>query len=173
MVTRKTKQTLVAAVTFTILPLLVIIKSAGTLFGSGPDIAQASYDTLRFIVTDAAGNDGEISLTDQQKQAVDHIAILQSQQFGPSPLHRGAKTIIDDKNQIPPPKLPSLQITVQMIMSSSTGNTALINGKPYNVGQSLQDSAWSVSEIDGDARSVTIENKQTGESLVFVVQTPG
>ncbi|MCH8823987.1 MAG: hypothetical protein IH984_10805 [Planctomycetes bacterium] len=172
MVTRKTKQSLIAAVTFAILPLLVIIKSAGTLFGSGPEIARASYETLPFIVPDDAGND-ELSLTDQQSQAVDYIAILQSKQFGPSPLHRGAKTIIGDKNPFPPPKLPSLQITVQMIMSSSAGNTVLIDGKPYKVGQKLKDSAWIVSEIDGEARSVTVENKRTGQSMVFVVQTPG
>lgn len=172
MVTRKTKQSLIAAVTFAILPILVIIKSAGTLFGSGPEIVQASYETLPFIVPDDAGND-ELSLTDQQKHAVDYIAILQSKQFGPSPLHRGAKTIIGDNNPFPPPALPSLQITVQMIMSSSAGNTALIDGKPYKVGQKLKDSAWIVSEIDGEARSVTVENKQTGQSMVFVVQTPG
>ena len=172
MVTRKTKQSLIATVTFAILPLLVIFKSAGTLFGSGPEIAQASYETLSFIVPDVAEND-ELSLTDQQMQAVEHIAILQSEQFGPSPLHRGVKTIIGDKNQLPPPTLLSLQITVQMIMSSSAGNTALIDGKPYKVGQKLIDSAWIVSEIDGEARSVTVENKQTGQSMVFVVQTPG
>ena len=172
MVTRKTKQSLIATVTFAILPLLVIFKSAGTLFGSGPEIAQASYETLPFIVPDVAEND-ELSLTDQQMQAVEHIAILQSEQFGPSPLHRGVKTIISDKNQFPPPTLLSLQITVQMIMSSSAGNTALIDGKPYKVGQKLKDSAWTVSEIDGEARSVTVENKQTGQSMVFVVQTPG
>jgi len=172
MVTRKTKQSLIAAVTFTILPLLVIIKSAGTLFGSGPEIVRASYETLPFIVPDAAGND-ELSLTDQQQQAVNHIASLQSKEFGPSPLHRVGEIIGGDENPLSPIMSPSLQITIQMIIGSTAGNTALIDGKPYKVGQTLKDPAWIIRKIDVDARSVTIENKQSGQSLVFVVQTPG
>ena len=168
MVTRKTKQSVIAAVTFSILPLLVIIKSADTLFGSGPEIARASYDRMPFIVSDAADND-EVSLTDQQQQAVGHIANLQSQEFGPSPLHRVGEIVSGDEN---PGKSPSLQITVQMIIGSTAGNTALIDGKPYKVGQTLKDPVWIVRNIDVDARSVTIENKQSGQSLVFVVQTP-
>lgn len=171
MVTRKTKQSMIAAVTFAVLPVLVVIKSADTLFGSGPEIARASYDRLPFIVPDDDGSD-ELSMTDQQMQAIDHIAILQSQQFGPSPLHREGETISGNENPFSTPTLPSLQITVQMIMSSSAGNTALIDGKPYKVGQNLKDSAWIVRKIDGEARSVTMENTQTGQSMVFVVQTP-
>lgn len=171
MVTRKTKQSVIAAVTFSILPLLVIIKSAGTLFGSGPEIARASYDRMPFIVNDAADND-EVSLTDQQQQAIGHIAYLQSQEFGSSPLHRVGESIGGDENPLSPIMPPSLQITVQMIIGSTAGNTALIDGKPYKVGQTLKDPAWIVRKIDVDARSVTIENKQSGESLVFVVQSP-
>ncbi len=171
MVTRKTKQSMIAAVTFAILPLLVVIKSANTLFGTGPEIARASYGSLEF--NPDATNKEELSITDQQRQAIDYIATLQSQQFGQSPLHREVETISGDKNPVPQPKLASLQITLQMIMSSSSGNTALIDGKPYKVGQYLKDSVWIVREIDGEALSVTMENEQTGQSIVFVVQTPG
>ena len=59
-----------------------------------------------------------------------------------------------------------------MIIGSTAGNTALIDGKPYKVGQTLKDPVWIVRNIDVDARSVTIENKQSGQFLVFVVQTP-
>lgn len=172
MVTRKVKQSLIATVTFAILPLLVIIKSADTLFGSGPEIAHALDDGLPFIVPDADGKD-ELVMTDQQREALAHIAIIKAQQFGPSPLHRVIEVDSGDVNLPPPTVLPSLHITVQMIMSSSAGNTALIDGKAYKVGQKLKDSFWVIRIIDGQARSVTIENTQTGQSKVVNVQTPG
>lgn len=169
MVTRKTKQSLIATVTFAILPLLVIIKSADTLFGSGPEIAQASYDRLSFIVSDADEKD-EVSLSDQQKEAFNYIAILKTQQFGSSPLHRVVENSVIEKPSTHA-KSTALQITIQIIMSSSAGNTALINGKVYKVGQKFEE-YWIIHKIDGEDRSVTLENIKTGKYLVFEVQTP-
>ncbi len=171
MVTRKTKQSLIATVTFAILPVLVITKSAATLFGGGPEIAQASYDRLPFIVNDEVDN-VDLSLTDQQQEAFAHIALLKEQQFGQSPLHRATETVIGNDNTSPPPVLPSLQITIQMIMSSTAGNTALIDGKPYKVGDKLLKSPWIIRQIDGEARSVTLENPQTGQTEIVEVQAP-
>lgn len=171
MVTRKTKQSLIATLTFAILPVLVIVKSADTLFGGGPGIAIASHDRLPFIIPDADQKD-EVSLSDQQVQALDHIAILKAQQFGSSPLHRvvdNGKVIKKPSTQIVSSKL---QVTVQIIMTSTAGNTALIDGKVYKVGQSLAKTSWLISKIDGEARSVTLENTNTGQTLEFVVQSP-
>ena len=86
--------------------------------------------------------------------------------------NRAGKIVISDKITSPSIKSPALQITVQMIMSSASGNTALIDGKPYKVGQKLNESAWTISKIDGEARSVTLENSQTGQSVVVQVQVP-
>lgn len=169
MVTRKTKQSLIATVTFAILPLLVIIKSADTLFGSGPEIVHASYDRLSFIVSDADEKD-EVSISDQQKEAFNYIAILKTQQFGSSPLHRVVENSVIEKPSTHV-KSTELQITIQIIMSSSAGNTALIDGKVYKVGQQFEE-FWIIRKIDGEDRSVTLENTTTGQFLVFEVQTP-
>ena len=109
--------------------------------------------------------------TEQQRTAADHIEFLKDQPFGPSPLHRLAAPITPDQTPVvSQPNLPTVR--VQMIMASVSGSVALIDGKPYRVGDSLGKTSWIMAAIDADALAVTCRHARTGETTVISVQTP-
>ena len=168
--TRETKHSLTGTAAFAILPLLLLLKTIIALFG-GPSSVQASIQPVIVIDPPGAGAPQE-PWTEQQRTAAAHIEFLKDQPFGPSPLHRLATPITPDQNPvISRADLPTVR--VQMIMASSSGNAALINGKRYGVGDSLGKTSWIIATIDADALAVTFEHSRTGQTTVISVQTPG
>ena len=131
---------------------------------------QATIQPALMIDPSGAGTPQE-RWTEQQRTAADHIEFLKDQPFGPSPLHRLAAPITPDQTPVvSQPNLPTVR--VQMIMASVSGSVALIDGKPYRVGDSLGKTSWIMAAIDADALAVTCRHARTGETTVISVQTP-
>ncbi len=164
------KHSLTGTAAFAILPLLLLLKTTIALFG-GPSSVQATIQPA--LVTDPSGaSTPPERWTEQQRAAADHIEFLKDQPFGPSPLHRLAAPITPDQAPVVSrPDLPTVR--VQMIMASSSGNAALIDGKRYRVGDSLDKTSWVIAVIDADALAVTFKHVQSGQTTVISVQTPG
>ena len=168
--TREIKHSLTGTAAFAILPLLLLLKTTIALFG-GPSSVQATIQPA-FVIDPSGASTPQERWTEQQRTAADHIEFLKDQPFGPSPLHRLAAPITPDQTPvIPRADLPTVR--VQMIMASSSGNAALINGKRYSVGDSLGKTSWVVAAIDADALAVTFKHAQSGQTTVISVQTPG
>ena len=66
-----------------------------------------------------------------------------------------------------------LDVELQAIMAASRGNTALIDGQPYRVGDVLPDGEWEVVSITSENRSVLLRSVEDGEERRLVVKTPG
>jgi len=106
-------------------------------------------------------------LDEHQRAAVTHIVQLREEPFGSSPFYyapTGSLTMVVENGD---PATP--QFAVQMILTSSTGNIALINGEKYMIGDALADTGWVISEIDAKDRSVVIEDPETGRTAVRTV----
>ena len=167
--TREIKHSLTGTAAFAILPLLLLLKTTIALFG-GPSSVQATIQPALMIDPSGAGAPQK-RWTEQQRIAADHIEFLKDQPFGPSPLHRLAAPITPDQTPVvSQPNLPTVR--VQMIMASVSGSVALIDGKPYRVGDSLGKTSWIIAAIDADALAVTCRHARTGETTVISVQTP-
>lgn len=68
------------------------------------------------------------------------------------------------------PAAPSF--TVQAILSSSSGKTALIDGKAVREGQKVRGTDWEVVTIDSEARSVTLRFSGSDRTITIAVETP-
>ncbi len=112
--------------------------------------------------------------TAQQQRAADHALQLADRAFGSSPLYRGpmADLVSLDNNDEEPSQSP-LEVTIQMVLASSSGNIALINNERYGVGDQLNDNEWTVTAIDGEQRSVTFRHSGTSETTTRFVHSPG
>ena len=163
------KHSLTGTAAFAILPLLLLLKTTIALLG-GPSSAQATIQPA-LVIDPSGGGAPQEPWTAQQRAAADHIEFLKDQPFGPSPLHRPAAPITPDQTPVvSQPNLPTVR--VQMIMASVSGSVALIDGKSYRVGDSLEKTSWIIAAIDADALAVTFKHARTGETTVISVQTP-
>jgi hypothetical protein len=61
--------------------------------------------------------------------------------------------------------------SIQAIMGSSRGATALINGRRYAIGDTFEETTWIVAAIDPIARTVAFEEKETGRTVTGSVST--
>jgi hypothetical protein len=170
MPTIETKRRLTAGGMF-ILPLVLVKATALVVGGTGPAQVAAAPD-----VADPAPLQpvmlAERAWSDEQRAAVRHIAELHEKPFGPTPLYyeprdRESAPIFEDPRFDPAP-----EFIVQAILSSASGDTALINGKAYHVGDVIEQTEWRIIAIDGSARSVTILDPRTDQTTTRSVQTP-
>ena len=65
------------------------------------------------------------------------------------------------------------ELQLQAILASKSGNTALINGEAYRVGETVKNSEWTITAIDGRARSVTLKHEPTDRVDTIHVKRPG
>jgi hypothetical protein len=61
--------------------------------------------------------------------------------------------------------------SIQAIMGSSRGATALINNRRYAIGDAYEETTWIVAAIDPIARTVTFEEKETARTVTRSVST--
>ena len=170
MPTIETKRRLAAGGMF-ILPLVLVKVTALMIGGTGPAQVAAAPD-----VADPAPLQpvmlAERAWSDEQRAAARHIAELMDEPFGPTPLYyepRGRESvpIFEDPQSDPAP-----EFIVQAILSSAAGNTALIDGEAYRVGDVIGRTEWRIIAIDGAARSVTVLDPRTDRTETRSVQTP-
>lgn len=118
--------------------------------------------------------------TTRQIDAGKYIAKLRGMSFSPTPflyeVHDDGSTpmvtVSTDPVGTPPAMVDASKFTLQAILSSSIGKTALIDGKPYREGETIRDSAWVVQSIAIDKRSVTLKESAQGRVLTIMVEIP-
>ena len=157
-----------------VLPM-VLVKVAGALLGGGPEDADArSIPPPPTHRTAPPVPPPDWSWSDQQVAAAEYVAALRSRSFGDAPFYyrKKAPDPGDGVIEVPVPDLLP-DVEVQMILSAPSGNRALINGRPYGVGDLIDGIGWFVQEIDGMKYSVVLEHPETKRRTTIKVKVPG
>jgi len=166
MLTSDSKRKL-AAIGMFALPIAIVKIAAGVL--GGPSGAQAQ-GTLSVAPPPAPNaTRPAVEITRREQIALAHIARLDETAFGPTPmLHaRAGGPVIG-----PEPRDPGVpRFRVNAIMVSSSGNKALIDGRSLEVGDTI--AGWTIIDINGVTRAVTIQDPETGRIAAGSVQRPG
>jgi hypothetical protein len=160
-----------------LLPLLVV-KGYG-VFMKVPTPQTANAGTTSNTVNTTIASDPKRTWSRHERDAGEHIALLDARQYGPSPL--------DHREPPPPGPPPSTQPTIikqpgnmrltrplvklQLIWASDRVNIALIDGKRYREGDPLKNTGWIVTEIDGLKRRVRLESED-GEQTEYIFIDP-
>ncbi|MCH8344864.1 MAG: hypothetical protein IH983_12870 [Planctomycetes bacterium] len=164
MMTRDAKRRLATIGVF-ILPIVLVKVVAAPMWHRGPAAAEASITPTPVVAIQRVAAGPQWS--EQQRAAAQHVAYLRTQPFGPTPLYY-------DPPQPPPDRSGSSDtlghVAVQMIMSTASGDLALINGKRYRTGDRLGDAGWIVSEINASSGSVTLKHPASDRSVVVSVR---
>lgn len=169
MPTNETKRRLAVGGMF-ILPLVLVKATALFLGGTGPvEVSAAPAAAVPAPVAPIMST--QRRWTEREQAAARHIAQLHGEPFGSTPLYyepRGGETVVVFED---PEVLSAPDFIVQAVLSSSAGNTALIDGRPLRVGAALGETGWQITEIDAEARSVTIWDPRTDRTATRSVQT--
>ncbi len=158
MLTSETRRRLLTGGVFGLPMALVWV--TGRMVG-GPGTAEAGETPQLAVVALNLDDIAAAPPTPAQLAAAKYIDALASEEFGPTPLHHrrpddAAPVVIDDPEDAPVP-----EFTVTLIMTASTGNRALIDGKVYTVGQELAGTGWTIIDIDARRRLVSIRDPKT------------
>ncbi len=156
---------------------LVLVQVAGVLLGGGgPEDAKGGViipmPPTQWTALPVPTPDW--SWSDQQVAAAEYVAALRSRSFGDAPFYYRKKAPDPGEGVIEVP-VPDLlpDVEVQMILSAPSGNRALINGRPYGVGDLIDGIGWIVIEIDGKSYSVVLEHPETKRRTTITVRVPG
>ncbi len=160
---------LISLVVF-ILPV-ALVKVGGSLLGSpGRGTAVESLDAVKPRPFKPPGPQA-VSWTAQQKAAADHVAILKTQPFSSTPFYyRHEEPGEKPPDDTPPDDTPP-ELYLQVVLTSRRGNVALIDSKPYRVGDLIKREEWRVIKIDGHDRSVTLKHEKTDRTALIYVPT--
>jgi hypothetical protein len=156
-----------------------LVKLTGLYLGQqGPSAAQAAEADPSAPAANAAPTKAP-TWTTRQVEAGKYIASLRGKSCGPTPFLYEARdpqstavTVSSDPVPIGTPTTDVSKYTVQAILSSSMGTTALINGKPYRVGDTIRESSWVIQTIAADTRSVTLRDSVQGRLETIHVEIP-
>ena len=149
---------------------VAVVKFTGWFYGIGaPADASAAVEVNPVVDVPMAAAVSDV-ITDQQRGAALKIAALYKQPFGETPFYYDAREISiepDGPIQIDP-SAPT--VIVQAILASAAGDTALISGKMYKVGDEFEKSGWFITVIDNKARAVTLKNPKTEREVTASVR---
>jgi hypothetical protein len=186
---RKLAMLLAFAMPLVLLKFTTAFVTGGRLgTGSGPRSAAAQ------LPSDGEGPHSPMSLIEQQMKATseqerrvaEYIAQLRQLPFGRNPLYyepRPERAEVQPSKPIPPPAAQPplvhdrLEARVQAIMGTreqgGTGSPmALIDGRPYRVGDLVPGGRWEITAIESGTRTVTFRHVGTGEERHRSVATP-
>ncbi len=134
--------------------------------------AKAGADLVPAVAaTTVPRLDGSRDWTAVQKAAAAHIVFLRTQPFGPTPLLHGDVNVVVDRTPVNPQSAP--HATLGAILDAGPDSVAYFDGKRHKVGDPLLGSAWTVHEINGAARSVTVRHRDTEEEFSYTLSVPG
>ncbi|MHC4775918.1 MAG: hypothetical protein ACYTBR_11745 [Planctomycetota bacterium] len=158
-----------------LLPLL-LVRGGAMVTGGGPAAAQATPGGKVKPPKLPVAPDPPAWSVDQLL-AAEHIVLLKTQPFGPSPLFHVASAPPPDRPDNPPPvtrhEVPPPDVTVKAILTRSDGNhIALIGRKRYTVGDALGNKGWFIIKIDGPARAVVVEHRPSERTATPTVPLP-
>jgi hypothetical protein len=159
------------------LPLLFVKVTAGLLGSPGPDAASASGGNTTPPAVTQLGTPPP-TWSEAQRAAAEHVSLLQAEPFGPTPMYyKAPRQPTTRPVDVRPPQDtrpdPPPEVYLQAILSAAAGNTAVIGGRYYRVGDPLGDTDWIVSEINGLTRAVTITHPPTDRTQTVFLPTPG
>ncbi len=143
---------------------LLLVKATGVML-NGPGIALAETDGIAAqTIQSQEVQTQNVPPADAYTEAAAaaRIALLENQPFGAAPLYYEPVDENLPVEETDPELDPPPNFVLRAIMTSSRGNTALIDGKACQVNSRIGDSGWVIIEIDGVGRSVTIQDPQTG-----------
>jgi hypothetical protein len=151
------------------LPLVLVKATALFLGGTGPaEVSAAPAAAIPAPVAPITST--QRRWTEREQAAAEHISQLRDEPFGATPLYfepRGGEVVVAFED---PEILSAPAFIVQAVLSSSAGNTALIDGRPLRVGDALGETGWQIAEIDAEARSVTIRDTHTDRTATRSVR---
>lgn len=155
-----------------VLPLLLVKLSAVMLGRSGPAEANSSSTAVTPSELLPLGA-GRKPWSKQQRAAARHVDWLRTQPFGATPLYYEVTETPPDNGGSPTPvRFERPHIVLQAVMTSPTGNVALIDAKRYRAGDRLAGSVWIIGEINGATRSITLVHPPTGRTEVVEIRLP-
>ena len=145
---------------------VILIKTLAVMFGiSSPGQAVASSQQSGVSHTQNQ-HSLQRTWTELQVAAGAHVEYLRKLDFGIDPLLHA----LEDNAIAPVTDLPGIQLNLQMILSTRSGNLAFINDKQYREGELIEASPWEVILIDGDVPSVTLRHEDSGEVRILNVE---
>lgn len=161
---------------------IAAVKLASLMIGIPSAKATASASA---VATPAAGDSGNaaatprVEWTKEQRAAAEHVRQLAASGFGPAPMLYVASpevqiAIEDPVPEILAPTIPQPpRFTLQAVMAAVTGDSAVINGRMYSVGQTIEGTDWEVQEIDVSRRKAVLFDSEYDRTVTIAVQTPG
>jgi hypothetical protein len=164
-----------------VLPVIAV-KLVTTILGhSAATSAQASPRPAAFEAATAGANAGRVALTSRQQAAAAYVRQTREQTFGRAPFlfepkppdsTSSTSTTTTPLVQDTQPDRPLPSFTLGAVMASENGQRALINGRPYLVGDQIKDTQWTILAIDIGARSVTLKDGESDRTIVIAVEKP-
>jgi hypothetical protein len=141
----------------------------GTAFLMGNPVARSVSAAEETKTSDAAAITPlkKVEASPQQKRVAAHIAMLRQQAFPPSPMYYN---VTEEGTHVEATEFYTSDVHVQAVMGSASGHSALINRKVYKVGQKIGATAWIITNINPETRTVTIQNEATGEVQEYSVK---
>lgn len=168
MLTSEAKRKLTAGGMFG-LPMALVWLTARVI--GGPESAEASQ-TGNLAVAPLSFHQVDVAApTPAQSAAAARVDALLHSDFGPTPFHhrRAGETPVVIEN---PEDSSVPRFSVKLIMATSSGNRAVIDGKVYQVGDKLGDTGWVIVSIDAQTRSVSIRDPRTERVRMGTVDSP-
>lgn len=169
-----------AAIGALVLPV-VVVKLTTLMLGHSALSAQATMKAAHPVAEVSAPAMQQGQNSERQRNAAKHVQSLKSQPFGPAPLlfaPAAAAPVSADPTTpsvvVTPSESPNddvdpvPQFIVNAVMSSTTGQRALINGRPYRVGEQVRGTTWTVTAIESAKRSVTLADRNGRQATVSV-----
>lgn len=145
---------------------VILIKTLAVIFGiSSPDQAAASSHQSGVSPLHHQQST-QRTWTELQLAAGAQVEHLRQLHFGNDPLLHA----LEDGAIESVPDMPGVKLALQVIMSFQSGSVALISGEQYREGDLIKSSPWKVILINGDVRSVTLRNEDTGEEWMLTVE---
>jgi hypothetical protein len=176
MASSNTKRKLISMGVFAA-PVILVLGAKLYLGSPGPSAAQAT--PVEQVTTDKKKKPIVApTYSTRQKAAAEYIRRIGSQALAGCPF-------LYEQRQTQPEQTPGTEpvasvyvdpaapaFTVQAILSSSSGKTALIDGKACREGQKVRGTEWEVLKIDSDARSVTLRDSSSQRTITVQVEAP-
>jgi hypothetical protein len=158
---------------------MVLVMVAKSYFGTpGPTAAQAT--PIEEVSPDKSKKNAvkAPTFTERQVTAARYADSVRTQPMGSSPFYFESRntTVSTATNEVPvdpvtfEPGVP--KFTVQAILASSSGKTALIDGKPCRENEMVRGTDWEVVTIDPDRRAVTMSDTKRERTVTVTVETP-
>ncbi len=159
-----------------VLPLIVVKLTAVFLGGSAPSGASAASNTGDAPAASpiAAPSISSGAWSAAQQAAAAHVRMLSSTHFGPTPMLHVERpesaiepTLIVAEPTVAVPEIP--RFTLFAVISTTAGDHAVIDSRPYKQGDTVFGTNWFVQVIDIDRSEVTLAEREGTRSTRIAV----